>query len=243
VAEIGGDKGDWTMVRSRKRKAMQPEARRRDRSRALERHGGTVQARVRDRRDFVDSDRYQRYYSGTRQYQQEGRVSKKVGGNYDVVDRRDHDFGKEGFDFATAADKGGKVSFYFTNFPDSMNMVQLRQLFEVYGMLSDVYIAKKQNYRGQVYGFLRFLNVKNIDKLAIALNNVWIGQCRIWAREARFDKFASGSTKGGRRKQEKVDVLPVTRVTGKGIKNVRVGSREEGKRGEGEKVRLWGWKR
>jgi len=31
-------------------------------------------------------------------------------------------------------------------------------------------------------------------------------------------------------------VLPVERVTGKGVKNVRVGSLEEGKRGAGEKM-------
>lgn len=44
--------------------------------------------------------------------------------------------------------------------------------------------------RGQVYGFVRFMNVKNRDKLGQALNNIWIGDCRVWAREARFDRFA-----------------------------------------------------
>jgi len=39
----------------------------------------------------------------------------------------------------------------------------------------------------------------------------------------------------GRRKGEEVQVLSVVRVTGKGIKNMRVGKQEEGKRGEGDK--------
>jgi len=52
---------------------------------------------------------------------------------------------------------------------------QLRQYFEVCGILSDLYIARKQNLRGQYYGFLRFVNVRNVDKLALALNNVRIG--------------------------------------------------------------------
>ncbi|KEH17565.1 hypothetical protein MTR_0007s0010 [Medicago truncatula] len=48
---------------------------------------------------------------------------------------------------------------------------------------------KKLNSRGQVYGFVRFLNVKNKDKLAQALNNVWIGEHRVWASEARYDRL------------------------------------------------------
>jgi len=218
------------------RKATQPEAGRRDRSRISERHGGAVSARVRDKRDYEDFDRQLHHYDG-RQYghHKEGRVSKKVGGNYDAMNKSDYADGKDGSIRATENVNGSKVSFYFTNFSEFMYVVQLRQFFEVCGMLSNVYIARKQNYRGQVYGFLRFLNVKNSDKLALALNNVWIGLCRIWAREARFDRFVSVSLKDGRRKLEKEESLPVVRVTGKGVKNVRVGRSEEGKRGEGEK--------
>jgi len=190
------------VVRSRKRKATQPESRRRDRSRVSKRQGGTVQARARDRRDFVEWDRQSRHSSGIPQYgiHQDSRVSKKVGGNFVDEGRRDFDLG-DGSDFVTAVNNGSKVSFYFTNFPESMSVVQLRHYFDVCGILSDVYIARKRNFRGQVYGFLRFLNVKNTDKLAIALNNVWIGQCRIWAREARFDRFASGLSKEGMRRR------------------------------------------
>ena len=39
-AEIGGDRDDWSVVRSRKRKAMLPEDRGRDRSRFPDRRGG-----------------------------------------------------------------------------------------------------------------------------------------------------------------------------------------------------------
>lgn len=56
VADIGGDRGDWTVVRSRKRKAG-----RRDRSGISERQGGTGQIRARDRRGFDDLDNYSRF--------------------------------------------------------------------------------------------------------------------------------------------------------------------------------------
>jgi hypothetical protein len=99
------------------------------------------------------------------------------------VDKCDWGKAKVGDEFASAENTGSKVSFYFTNFPDLMPMFQLRLFFEVCGILSDVYIARKRNFRGQTYGFLCFLNVRNIDKLAFALNNVWIGNFQIWAHK------------------------------------------------------------
>jgi len=70
----------------------------------------------------------------------------------------------------------------------------------------------------------------------MALNNVWLGQCRIWAREARFDRFAFDSNHGYSEERllgDEGTVVPVVRVKGVGIKNVRVGKQVEGERGEG----------
>lgn len=75
-----------------------------------------------------------------------------------------------------------------------------------------------------MYGFLRFLNVRSIDKLALALNKVWIGHYRILAREARFDRFqtvTSVSSVDGRNFVE--DGKVVVKVKEEGIKNIRVG--------------------
>jgi hypothetical protein len=69
-------------------------------------------------------------------------------------------------------------------------LFRLRQEFEVCGILSDIYIARHLNARGQEFGFVRYVNVKNKEKLAQALNNVWIDNNCVWAREAKFDRFA-----------------------------------------------------
>jgi len=67
---------------------------------------------------------------------------------------------------------GNKVSFYFTNILEFLPVFRLRQEFEVCGILTDVFMVRKRNSRGQVYGFVRFSNVKNVEKLSHALNNV-----------------------------------------------------------------------
>ena len=239
MAQKWGDGGDWTVVRSRKRKATQPEAGRRDRSTVSERHGGRAQTRGREQRATDNIDRRSRYNSRSRNgvIFTDARVSFNQDAKNKHVDRRDSGKKQVGAEADLGDDYGSRVSFYFTNFPDLMPVFWLRQFFEVCGMLSDVYIARMRNFRGQAYGFLRFMNVRNKDKLALALNNVWIGHCRIWAREARFDRFAwdkSVLPGVGRFLREEGKV--VVRVRDEGVKNVRVGNMVQVENGEGDQV-------
>jgi hypothetical protein len=136
--------------------------------------------------------------------------------------------------------QGFKASFYVTNFPDNLPLYRIRQAFEVCDILSDVYVARHRNASGQEFGFVRFVNVKNKIKLSQALNNVWFGDCRVWAREARFDRFAQNDsaivalTVVGRNKE--VVVRPVVTRYGKGIKNVRLRPKGEERRFEGDNM-------
>ncbi|GAU38018.1 hypothetical protein TSUD_395770 [Trifolium subterraneum] len=83
------------------------------------------------------------------------------------------------------------VSFYFTNFPPLISYFNLRKGFEVCGILEDIYVANKRNIHGEVYGFAKFSNVKNVHKLAKALNEVCFGNYRVHASLARFDRKAT----------------------------------------------------
>ena len=51
-------------------------------------------------------------------------------------------------------------------------------------------MSKKLNTQGKVFGFVRFGNVKNVDKLTKALNDVTFGIFRVFAKVARYDRFA-----------------------------------------------------
>lgn len=73
--------------------------------------------------------------------------------------------------------------------------VELRNRLEVRGILFDVYISRYRNVRGQTYGFVRFANVRNIEKLSKALNTVYYGDFRMFANVARFDMFAKNDNK------------------------------------------------
>ena len=135
---------------------------------------------------------------------------------------------------------GYKASFYVTNFPENMPLFRLRQAFEVCGILSDMYVARHRNTCGQEFGFVRFVNVKNRGKLLQALNNVWLGDCRVLAKEARFDRFAHNDIavvkpKAVVRKVSMENGAVVPRK-GESVNVVRKGESVVVKRGEEKKV-------
>ena len=256
VADIGGDRGFWLAVRSRKRKATEPDHRGRDRSDGSDGYRGTAARYRQDRHQVSDGDfvglHRERYKADDKRRNGEDRLSNKAGGH--LVSSEWHG--------AAASDNhpGYKASFYVTNFPDKLPLFRLRQAFEVCGMLSDVYVARHRNTRGQEFAFVRYVNVRNRNKLAQALNNVWIGDCRVWAREARFDRFARKDVLGGfaknsvREEHEGFKAVWEQRGEGgstrlvatKGVQNlhfdgdrvVRVGNVEVPVRGGGKKLKL-----
>ena len=68
------------------------------------------------------------------------------------------------------------VSFHFTNVPDDISYNSLWQDFVVCGMMEDIYLARKWNVNGSVFGFVCYYKVKDVDQLLKALNNVWFGE-------------------------------------------------------------------
>jgi len=80
------------------------------------------------------------------------------------------------------------VTFYITNFPPQASNFVLQKNFEVCGILEEVYVADTRNRNGEVYGFVRYGKVREVDKLLKALNNVCFGQYCVRAVLGRFDR-------------------------------------------------------
>jgi len=120
------------------------------------------------------------------------------------------------------------VSFYFTNVPEDISYRSLRQGFEVCGIMEDIYLAKKRNVNGAVFGFVRYSNVKDVDKLLKAVNNIWFGDCKVVAKVSVYDRF------GHRRGEARV------RGEGEKINEGEKTKNEEGINVEGEKRNVVG---
>ena len=133
------------------------------------------------------------------------------------------------------------VTFYITHFPPQASIFFLRKGFEVCGILEDVFVANTRNRNGEVYGFVRYAKVRDVDNLLKAVNNVCFGQYCVRAVLARFDRkgvrrgvemksaVADGeNTEGGGRRDGEDDGVRVGSIL------VRVGDRKpQGEDGDG----------
>ena len=52
--------------------------------------------------------------------------------------------------------------------------------------MSDVFVSRNRNALRQVFGFVRFSNVKEVDKPNKALNNVYFGNQMVWVNVAQL---------------------------------------------------------
>ncbi|GAU48118.1 hypothetical protein TSUD_141400 [Trifolium subterraneum] len=112
----------------------------------------------------------------------------------------------------TAARIIGGKGLMFNNVPDVIAHEKLREEFCRYGALLDVFLSKKRNARGRRFGFIRYTNVRDVDKMVKALNQVWFGTYKVCANVALFSRISSE-----RKKQLVGDVQEEGRVvTGDG---------------------------
>jgi hypothetical protein len=78
------------------------------------------------------------------------------------------------------------VVFDIANIPKHLLYVDLRRELEICGMLSDVYVSKKHNVRGQIHGFVKFIKVCDVEKLNKPLNNVFFWDKLIISKGCHF---------------------------------------------------------
>ncbi|MCH80387.1 endonuclease/exonuclease/phosphatase family protein [Trifolium medium] len=84
------------------------------------------------------------------------------------------------------------TSFFFTNFPEESLAVDLWKLFAKFGRVGEVFIPKKLDKRGCRFGFVKFMEVKNVEELGRNLEEVWLGSFKL---RVNLSRFAKGSSK------------------------------------------------
>ncbi|GKB98826.1 RNA-directed DNA polymerase, eukaryota, nucleotide-binding alpha-beta plait domain protein, partial [Tanacetum coccineum] len=77
-------------------------------------------------------------------------------------------------------------SVYVTNFPANCGTKELREIGAKHGTLVDVFIANRLSKAGKRFGFLRYIRVKDLDKLVNLLREEWIGNFHLFASKPRF---------------------------------------------------------
>nr|KAJ0214368.1 hypothetical protein LSAT_V11C400167170 [Lactuca sativa] len=90
---------------------------------------------------------------------------------------------------------GKATTFYFQNFPTDWNEAALWRMFKRFGVVVDVYVAKKLNRLKKNFGFVRFIRIQDSLSFEKRLNGIYIGAQKIEVNVARFDRKETATRK------------------------------------------------
>ncbi|GJZ06340.1 RNA-directed DNA polymerase, eukaryota [Tanacetum coccineum] len=80
------------------------------------------------------------------------------------------------------------TSIYVTNFPESYSAKELFHVCKQYGHVVDSFIPAKKSKDGKRFGFMRFINVFNVDRLVGNLCTIWVNRLKLHANLACFQR-------------------------------------------------------
>ncbi|PWA67537.1 nucleotide-binding alpha-beta plait domain-containing protein [Artemisia annua] len=78
------------------------------------------------------------------------------------------------------------TKIFVTNLPEGCSGSDLASHVRVFGQIFDLYIARKRDKRGNRFGFLSMLDVKDCSELLRNLRNIRMGNNKLWFNVARF---------------------------------------------------------
>jgi hypothetical protein len=83
------------------------------------------------------------------------------------------------------------TSYFFTNIPEEVQVMELWSIFAKQGRVGEVYMPKKRDKRGNRFGFVKFKEVKNVEALSSRLEDLWVGTYKIRINLSRFRRNSS----------------------------------------------------
>lgn len=76
-----------------------------------------------------------------------------------------------------------RTSFYFTFFSEEFGAKQMYEVFQEY---NEVVIPSKRDNRGIIYCLVRLFKVKDVDLLSTKLDNIFLGNMKIFVNISCF---------------------------------------------------------
>nr|GEX95956.1 nucleotide-binding alpha-beta plait domain-containing protein [Tanacetum cinerariifolium]GEX98960.1 nucleotide-binding alpha-beta plait domain-containing protein [Tanacetum cinerariifolium] len=87
------------------------------------------------------------------------------------------------------------TSIYVSNFPESFSAKDLFHSCKQYGHVVDTFIPFKRSKDEKMFGFVRFINVFNVERLVSNLCTIWVDRSKFHANIARFHRAPLNNNK------------------------------------------------
>ena len=80
------------------------------------------------------------------------------------------------------------TTFFFSRFPEDHSELDLWRIFQRFGRVVEVFIAKRRNRWGRRFGFVRFLVVSDKKKMETDLDKIYIGNLKMYVNLPRYKR-------------------------------------------------------
>ncbi|GKV44022.1 hypothetical protein SLEP1_g51253 [Rubroshorea leprosula] len=129
--------------------------------------------------------------------------------------------------------------FFFTNFSEDWSHESMWRTFHKYGRVLDIYSPMRKSTMGSRFGFVRYLDVRNEWELELQLDQIRVGEYKIWVNRPRFTE--NESHKRANAGHVELGKAGVQRTYAEAVKgNLEIRSEtEKGKQAKGEKEQIW----
>src|SRR4051812_23387793 len=85
-------------------------------------------------------------------------------------------------------DRGDITSFFITDFEQKWGARDLFFEMKNFGVVDEIVIPPKKDWRGEKYGFARFVKVEDVRMLEVKLDNLWLEGRKLKANVSRFKR-------------------------------------------------------
>lgn len=60
--------------------------------------------------------------------------------------------------------------------------------FKEVGAIEEIVIPGKKDWRGKRYGFVRFVDISDVDLAEVKLNNLWLNGCKLSVNKSKYQR-------------------------------------------------------
>jgi len=126
--------------------------------------------------------------------------------------------GERGYERNGDSGNGNDFStFFFSNFPHGYGELDMVKVFKKWERVKEVFISRRLNKWARRFGYVRFLDVKNVVRLEGELDRIYIGNRKLYMNIPKYRRHQSESSRVGHTESQKeVRARPFQDEEGKG---------------------------
>jgi len=94
------------------------------------------------------------------------------------------------------------TTFFFSNFPHGYGELDMIKVFQRSARVKEVFISRRLNRWGRRFGFVRFFEVRNVERLERELDNLYIGSMKLHVNVPKYRRHQPESAKEKRREKK-----------------------------------------